>query len=63
MLNAAFFVTATEALAVRVSREGREMKFTVMPLDPPDGTMPTIERQPPTILGDSGERKGINLGQ
>ena len=63
VLNAAFFVTATEALAVRVSREGKEMKFTVMPLDPPDGTMPTIERQPPTILGDSGERKGINLGQ
>ena len=62
VLNAAFFVTATEPLTVRVSRDGREMKFTVTPLDPPDGTMPTIERQPPTILGSSDEGKGINLG-
>ena len=63
VLNAAFFVTATEPLVVRVSREGKEMKFTVMPLDPPDGTMPTIERQAPTILGASDEGKGINLGK
>ena len=62
VLNAAFFVTATEPLPVRVSRGGKEMKLTITPLDPPDGTMPTIERQPPTILGSSGEGKGINLG-
>ena len=63
VLNAAFFVTATEPLTVRVSRRGKEIKLTVTPLDPPDGTMPTIERQPPTILGFSGEEKGINLGR
>jgi serine protease Do len=63
VLNAAFFVTATESLAVRVSREGKEMKLTIMPLDPPDGGMPTVERQAPTILGSSDEGKGINLGK
>jgi serine protease Do len=63
VLNAAFFVTSTEPLAMRVSRGGREMKFTITPLDPPDGTMPTIERQNPTILGSSDEGKGINLGK
>ena len=60
VMSAAFFVTATEPLPVRVSRDGKEMKLTVMPLDPPDGTMPSIERQPPTILTE--ERKGLNLG-
>ncbi len=63
VLNAAFFVTSTEPIAMRVSRGGKEMKFTITPLDPPDGTMPTIERQPPTILGSSGDGSGINLGQ
>ncbi len=62
VLNAAFFVTATEPLPVRISRDGKEMKFIVLPLDPPDGTMPTIERQPETILGAS-EEKGIYLGK
>lgn len=63
VLHAAFFVTSTEPLALRVSREGKEMKFRIIPLDPPDGTMPTIEREAPTILGSSGNGKGINLGQ
>ena len=62
VMNAAFFVTSTEPLAMRVSRNGKEMKFTVTPLDPPDGTMPSIERQNPTILS-SDEGKGINLGK
>ena len=61
-MSAAFFVTATEPLPVRVSRAGKEMKLTITPLDPPDGTMPTIERQNPTILS-SDEGKGINLGK
>ena len=57
-LNAAFFVSATESLPMHVSRSGKEMKFTVTPLDPPDGAMPTIERQsPPTILGASDSEK------
>ena len=60
-MNAAFFVTAKEPLPVRISRGGKEVRLTVMPLDPPDGTMPSIERQPPTILS-SEERKGLNLG-
>ena len=64
VLNAAFFVSSTEPLKMRVARAGREHEFTVTPTDAPDGSMPTIERQqePPT-LGSSGERKGINLGQ
>jgi serine protease Do len=63
VLNAAFFVTATEPLTVRVSRDGKEIKLNVMPLDPPDGTMPTIERQEPAILGSSDDGKGLNLGK
>ena len=62
VLNAAFFVTSTEPLAMRVSRGGKEMKFTITPLDPPDGTMPTIERQPPTFLASPDAAKGLNLG-
>ncbi len=62
VMNAAFFVTATEPLAVRVSRGGKETKLTVMPLDPPNGTMPSIQKQAPTILGSSDERKELNLG-
>ena len=61
VMNAAFFVTATEPLAVRVSRGGKETKLTVMPLDPPNGTMPSIQKQAPTILGSSDERKELNL--
>ena len=60
--DAAFFVTATESLTVRVSRGGKEMKLTVTPLDPPDGSMPTIEREPPAIRS-ADERNGINLGR
>jgi serine protease Do len=62
VMNAAFFVTATEPVTVRISRGNKEMKLSVTPLDPPDGTMPTIERQQPAILS-SDERKGLNLGQ
>jgi serine protease Do len=62
VLNAAFFVTATEPLAMRVSRDGEEIKLTITPLDPPDGTMPSIERQEPPILGSSRGGNGINLG-
>ena len=58
--NAAFFVSATEPITVRVSRSGKEMKLAVTPLDPPDGTMPTIEREPPAILS-SDEQKGLNI--
>ena len=39
------------------------MKFTITPLDPPDGTMPTIERQQPTLLASPDTDKGINLGK
>ncbi len=62
VMSAAFFVTATEPVAVRVSRGGKEMKLTITPLDPPDGTMPSIERQPPAILY-SDEPRGLNLGK
>ena len=59
--NAAFFVTASESLPVVVSRGGKPVKLTVMPLDPPDGTMPTIERERKPIL--SSEPTGLNLGK
>lgn len=58
VMNAAFFVTATEPLTVRVSRGGKEMKLTVTPLDPPGGAMPSIEREPP-LIPPAGEKKGI----
>lgn len=60
-MNAAFFVTATEALTMRVSRGGKEMKFTLKPLDPPNGTMPSIERQEPAVIGSSDDAKAIRL--
>jgi serine protease Do len=63
VMSAAFFVTATEPLPVRVSRGGREMKLTITPLDPPDGSMPTIERQPDPTRLSSDEGKGFNLGK
>ena len=56
--DAAFFVTATEQIPVRVSRGGQEVKLTVTPLDPPDGTMPTIEREPP-LIPPTGDKRGI----
>ena len=61
VMNASFFVTATEPLPIRVSRAGKELQLVITPLDSPDGTMPTIERQVPAILS-SDERKGLNLG-
>lgn len=61
--NSAFFVTATEPLDVRVLRDGREMKLKVTPLDPPDGTMPTIEREPPLIPPTGDNRGKIGLGR
>ena len=62
VMNAAFFVTATEPLPVRVSRGGREIKLTIMPLDPPDGTMPSIERQKP-IIPSPGDGTGFTIGK
>ena len=50
VLNAVFFISSTEPLKMRVSRDGREQELTVTPIDPPDGSMPTIERQPPPML-------------
>jgi serine protease Do len=62
VLNAAFFVTSTEALKMRVLRAGEEMEFSVTPIDPPDGSMPSIERQSPPGLGATGTGKPIGLG-
>ena len=63
VLNAAFFVSSNEPLKVRVSRGGKERDFTVTPTDPPDGSLPSIEPLPATILGDSGMNRPIGLGQ
>jgi serine protease Do len=63
VLNAAFFISSTEPLKMRVSRAGQEQDLTVTPIDPPDGSMPTIEPLPPLIpVGSSRGEKGINLG-
>jgi serine protease Do len=61
VLNAAFFITSTEPLKMRVSRDGKKHQFTVTPIDPPDGSVPTIERQPPAVLGSSDSEKGNRL--
>jgi len=61
VLNAAFFVTSTEPLLVRVSRNDKEHQFTVTPVDPEDGSMPTVERQSPTLLDSIGGLPRINL--
>jgi serine protease Do len=61
VLNAAFFITSTEPVKVRVSRGGSKHLLTLTPIDPPDGSVPTIERQPPPILGASDAEKGIRL--
>jgi serine protease Do len=44
-LNAAFFLTATEPFIARILRNGEEHEFTITPVDPRDGAMPTVERQ------------------
>ena len=62
VMNAAFFVTATEPLTVRLSRGGKETKLTVMPLDPPNGTMPSIEKQNP-IIPSPDDGKGFTFGK
>jgi serine protease Do len=62
VLNAAFFVTSNEPLKMRVLRSGAEQEFTVMPADPPDGSMPVIERQLPKVIS-SGSDKAIGLGR
>jgi hypothetical protein len=48
---------------MRVSRKGSEYEFTVTPLDPPDGSAPTIERQQPTLLASPDAKTGIGLGR
>jgi serine protease Do len=62
-LNAAFFLSATEPVTTRVSRRGKQHEFTITPLDPIDGSTPTVERQTETILGSSAEDRGINLNK
>jgi hypothetical protein len=63
VLNAAFFVTSTEPLAVRISRNGEEHQFTVIPLDPQDGSMPAVKALHDTFLGSAGDERKINLNK
>ncbi|MEQ1850016.1 MAG: S1C family serine protease [Chthoniobacteraceae bacterium] len=63
VLNAAFFVTSTEPLKMRVLRGAVQREFSVTPTDPPDGSMPSIERQLPPALGASGLEKPLGLGK
>jgi serine protease Do len=63
VLNAAFFVTSTEPLVVRVSRDGEEHQFSVIPLDPQDGSMPAVQALYDAFLGSAGEERKINLNK
>jgi S1-C subfamily serine protease len=51
VFNAAFYITASEPLEVKVSRAGKVRTFTVVPTDPPDGAEPKIYREEPAYLG------------
>jgi len=53
VFNAAFYVTAEKPLAVKVSRAGKVITFTVTPSDPPDGEGPKIYREQPAYLGSA----------
>jgi len=61
VMNAAFFVTSTEALKVRVFRDGKVREVTVTPQDSPTGSAPTIERQSPSMLLSEDIERGIKL--
>jgi S1-C subfamily serine protease len=49
--NAAFYITASEPLEVKVSRAGKVRTLSIVPSDPPDGAEPKIYREEPTYLG------------
>ena len=59
VLNAAFYLTASEPVKIRVSRAGHTHDLKITPLDSPNDESPTVERQKPTILGSNG---GLELG-
>jgi serine protease Do len=45
VLSASFYVTATEAVTVRVARDGKIVELNILPEDPPAGVLPTVERK------------------
>lgn len=60
VLNAAFYMTASEPVEIRVSRAGKEQTFTVTVTDPPDGEVPKISRPEQEMFGLTGD---LRLGE
>ena len=54
VLNAAFYLTASEPVKVRISRAGHPHDLSITPMDPPNDEAPVIERQSPPFLGTNG---------
>lgn len=54
VLNAAFYLTASEPVKIRISRAGNTHDLNITPTDPPNDETPVIERQPQPFLGSNG---------
>jgi serine protease Do len=64
VLNAAFYLSAEEPLCLKISRAGHEHEFQVTPLDPPDENGPSVQPEPPTVLGATQSKFPLlRLGQ
>ncbi len=59
VLNASFYVTASEPVEVRVSRAGKVHTYTIVPMDPPEGEVLKVLRQDP---GTAGATSDLKLG-
>ncbi len=60
VLNAAFYLSAEDAVRIRISRAGHEHQFTIIPGDSPDGESPIVQRQETPIVGAT---TGLDLGR
>jgi serine protease Do len=54
VLNAAFYLTASDPVKVRISRAGHIHDLNITPIDPPNDEAPTIERLTQPFLGSNG---------
>lgn len=54
VLNAVFYLTASEPVKVRISRAGQIHDLSITPTDPPNDEAPAIERQAQPFLGSNG---------
>lgn len=54
VLNAVFYLTASELVKVRISRAGHIHDLNITPNDPPNDELPEIEKQTQPFLGSNG---------